>query len=200
MAVCAPHLHAPPRSMVLRSLLAGQVELELALGRPSAALETVDRILAAAPHAAAGNIPYLYRLRGAALTALGNLAEAESTLQAALAASKALGTAPQTWRIHLALGRLHRARRRFAAAAEAFAAARAIVDTLAAALPDGPLRKTLTQRAQALIPAVTPTERRAAKRAAGGLTAREYEIVRLVAQGRSNVDIAGAMVISRRTF
>src|SRR5262249_25345926 len=33
LAACAPHLHAPPRSMVLRSLLAGQVELELAQGR-----------------------------------------------------------------------------------------------------------------------------------------------------------------------
>src|SRR5262245_18841078 len=198
MATCAPHLHAPPRTMTLRSLLAGQVELELALGRPSAALETVDRVLAAAPHAAAGNIPYLYRLRGAALTALGDLAEGESTLQAALAASEALGTAPQTWRIHLALGRLHHARRRFAAAEDAFAAARTIVDWLAASVPEVPLREAFVQRAQALIPAVMPTQRRAAGARCSGRTARARRTARLVVQGDSSARGAAAPVLSAR--
>ena len=41
---------------------------------------------------------------------------------------------------------------------------------------------------------------RAAKEAFGGLTEREREVVRLVAQGKSNREIADALVVTKRTI
>jgi DNA-binding NarL/FixJ family response regulator len=62
------------------------------------------------------------------------------------------------------------------------------------------LRDHFLKQALALIPptpALTP--RRIAKKEFGGLTAREREIAALVAQGKSNREIADELVISETT-
>ena len=52
----------------------------------------------------------------------------------------------------------------------------------------------------AKLPHVRPlTPDRAAKQAYGGLTAREREVAALITQGKSNREIANALVLSQRT-
>ena len=62
----------------------------------------------------------------------------------------------------VALGKLQRRRRRFAAAEECCEAARAIVDRLVADLGDEPWGQTLARRARELIPALVPGDERRA--------------------------------------
>jgi ATP/maltotriose-dependent transcriptional regulator MalT len=145
-------------------------------------------------------IPCIWKSRGEALAALHQTAEAEATFQAARETASARGAIPLLWRIHVALGKLYQAQRRYDDAANAFSMARTIVAELATSIPDERLRDNFVQRANALMPAPAPlTPRRAAKAAFGGLTARECEVAALVGQGKSNREIANDLVISERT-
>jgi DNA-binding NarL/FixJ family response regulator len=66
--------------------------------------------------------------------------------------------------------------------------------------PGGELRDNFLKRALARLPAVhVPTQRQAAKKEFGGLTAREREIALLIARGKSNREIANELVISDKT-
>jgi len=92
--------------------------------------------------------------------------------------------------------RLHREE-----AEQAFSTARSLIEELAANVPDEQLRTHFLSQATALLPqkrSLTPG--RAAKEASGGLTAREREVAALIAQGKSNREIAGALVLSERTI
>jgi DNA-binding NarL/FixJ family response regulator len=61
-------------------------------------------------------------------------------------------------------------------------------------------RQHLERRAAALRPAESPGQaRRAVKSEFGGLTVREREVAMLIAQGKSNREIATALVLSERT-
>jgi DNA-binding NarL/FixJ family response regulator len=80
------------------------------------------------------------------------------------------------------------------------AAAQALVQELAAAVPDDALRDAFKRRAVAMLPGSRPlTPLRAAKQEFGGLTAREREVAALVARGLTNQEIADALSIGKRT-
>jgi len=100
----------------------------------------------------------------------------------------------------VALGTLRRTRRH-AGANAAFAAARTLIETLANDIPVGELRMGFLEQALGLLPRQRPLSAlRATKQQFGGLTRREREVVRLIAQGSSNRAIAEALVLSERTI
>ncbi|MGH9166003.1 MAG: response regulator transcription factor, partial [Acidimicrobiales bacterium] len=67
----------------------------------------------------------------------------------------------------------------------------------ARAVPGDDARSRFRQAGGAVL--AMPTQRRAAKAALGGLTAREQQVATSVAEGRTNAEIAEQLVLSRRT-
>jgi DNA-binding NarL/FixJ family response regulator len=145
-------------------------------------------------------IPRLWHLRGQALAALGRTKEAQDVLEAGREAAHAQDKRPMLWRIQLSFGKVYQAQGRRKEAAAAFVAARALVEELAAHLADATLRDIFLKGANAwLPPPPTVTPRRAARREFGGLTERERQVAALIAEGKSNREIAEALVVSPRT-
>jgi DNA-binding CsgD family transcriptional regulator len=189
------------RTLGDRMLWCARAELQLARGDADGALDIVDRLIASDPnHAPEAVVPRLWRLRGEALAALRRRDEAEGAFLAGRDAASQAGLRPALWRIRLALARLYRAERRHTESAREVAAARRLLEELAGDLADDGVRGAfLTETAKLLPPARPPTQLRAAKQAFGGLTQREREIVQLIAEGRSNAEIAAALVLGKRT-
>jgi DNA-binding CsgD family transcriptional regulator len=193
----------PMQTLAQRGIWRGRAELALAHKHPDLALQIVNRLIDSAANMEtrdAGAIPYLARLQGEALAALQRWAEAEATLLTALATAQAQGTPRLLWRIHLALGQVYQAQRRRGEAEQAFAAARQVVEEIAANLSVPHLRDHFLRQALALLPQPQPlSPLRAAKVLHGGLTRRESEVAALIAQGKSNRAIAEALILGERT-
>lgn len=192
---------APMRTLGNRMLWCARAELQLARGDAAGALGIVDRLIASDPNRAPDAVvPRLWRMRGEALAALRRRDEAEAVFLAARDVALRGGLRPALWRIHLSLAHLYRATRRHTESAREFTAARRLVEELAADIADESVRDAfLTGTAKLLPPARPPTQLRAAKQAFGGLTQREREIVQLIAEGRSNAEIAAALALGKRT-
>ncbi|HMB23130.1 MAG TPA: LuxR C-terminal-related transcriptional regulator, partial [Anaerolineales bacterium] len=104
------------------------------------------------------------------------------------------------WRLHADLGKAYRAINRREDAEREFSSARLIIQDLAATLPDGELRDHFVKQALAMLPVVPAlTSRRAAMKEFSGLTEREREVAALIAQGKSNREIADLLVVAVRT-
>jgi DNA-binding CsgD family transcriptional regulator len=191
----------PFQSAGQRSAWCGRAELALAKHQPEEALRIAEALIASTPNATAQQRPVrVVRLQGRALAALQRGAEAEAEFSSAHQMAKEQGWRSLFWRIGIDLGQLYRAGRRHAEAEQCFAAARAELEALAAGITDDLLRVTFLERAGAMLPPPRPALlRRAQANDYGGLTARELEVARLVAEGKSNRAIAGELVVSERT-
>lgn len=138
-------------------------------------------------------------VRGEALAMLGDPI-AESVLRSACEIARRTGNRALLWRCQIEFGKYLLSKKRMADAEAEFAQAGALIEGLATALRDEALRANFRQRALNLIPTLdTPTPRQAAKRAFGGLTEAEQQVAALVAQGKSNREIATAQVVSIKT-
>ena len=189
-----------PATLAGRVLWAAAAEHALASGEPALALDRLDRLLAAAPHATGRTVLRIAWRRGEALAALDRSDEAEAALRAAAAEAVALGARPLLWQIRLALGRLLRARGRHDEADATLAAARALVQELAAGVPEPDLRQRFLTGALARFPdPPRRTPRQLAKDDFGGLTEREREIAALLVAGRTNREIAERLYLSEWT-
>jgi DNA-binding NarL/FixJ family response regulator len=183
-----------------RQCWCSKAELALGRGQPDQALLIADRLLASLPnlHSSLDAVPRLALLRGEALAAAARSVESEAAFQAACRGAIHQGTRPLQWRAHGALSRLYHAQKRHDAAATEFEHARQVIEELAATLPDDHQRQSFQSQAMAQLPQ-PPAPHRLEAEAWGGLSPREREVAMLVAQGKSNSEIAETLVVGKRT-
>jgi predicted ATPase/DNA-binding CsgD family transcriptional regulator len=192
-------LALPAQTFAQRQCWCARAELTLASDDPRTALELVDNLnQSAAAWTEQADIPRLAKLRGTALAALCQSADAEQALRHAEQGARAQGRTPLRWRIHAALGQLYLAERRGLDAEREFAAAHALVQELATTIADRPLRDTFVRGALAQLP-LAPEQRRSVGQSLHDLTPREVDVLRLIAEAKSNQEIAAALVVSIRT-
>jgi DNA-binding CsgD family transcriptional regulator len=179
-------------------------ELALAQGEPEIALHIAEHLLASVLGLVPGHtsqpIPHLLKLKGEALLSLSQLDEAVAALEDAREGAVARNERPILWTIHRVLGQAYLLLQKEEQARQEQALARQIIEELATTIDAMSLREQFLQRARGLLPQEKPLlPRDAAKQAFGGLTAREREVARLVAQGKTSRQIAGLLVLSERT-
>jgi DNA-binding CsgD family transcriptional regulator len=190
-----------PRNLPERRMAWAWGQVALAKGEPDVALRIAEQLIESAPGAEHTQpIPALLKLKGGALMALHRLDEARGALQDGRRGAQLRGAHPLLWQIHAALGRLHRQLNDKESAEREFDAAREIVHSLAATIADEALRENYLRAASNSLPREKPpSPRRAAQKEWGGLTPREREVAALIAQGKSNREIAEALVLTAPT-
>jgi DNA-binding CsgD family transcriptional regulator len=192
---------APSHTIGQRLIWAARAELALARRDPGLALNITDRLNASAVNISEERIiPSLWKLRGEALAAFGRVAEAETAFEAAQATAHTQGLRPLLWRICLALGKFYQTQACREEAEQAFSTARALLEEIAANVPDKHLREQFLSQATAMLPQKRPlSPNRTAKQTFEGLTVREREVAALIALGQTNRAMAERLVLSERT-
>jgi DNA-binding CsgD family transcriptional regulator len=189
-----------PRNMVERKMALAWAELALAQAAPERALAIAEQLIESAPGSVRGPIPTLLKLKGEALLALGRADEAVPHLEQARRDAETHELRPLLWQILRALGQVHQRLGQKQKAQDAYAAARAVIEKIAAMLDEAELRDRFLRDAPATLPSERPlTARRATAERFGGLTSRERQVARLIGQGRSNREVADELVISEKT-
>src|SRR3989440_29743 len=175
-----------------RLVWAARAGLALARDDPHLALHITDQLLASAVGLSSeSSIPRLAKLRGEALIKLKQAAEAETILQDARTTALKHGLRPSLARLRLTHGQRAHGLRRYEEAERRFAEALEMLEDLASSLPDQAFHQHFLQHAQALFPRTRqPSAHRLAKKTFGGLTQRERTVAALIAQGKSNREIA----------
>ncbi len=176
-------------------------ELALASDEPEMALDIADRLLASVPGTTRSQpIPWLLKLKGEALGALSQGEEAIQALEEARQGALARQEKTLLWQIHRALGRQYRHLKQEDLAQRHFTLAREVIASLTSTIDDAYLREQFSRAALTTLPREKTTSvGRIAKQAFGGLTEREREVVMLIAQSKSNREIADALIVSERT-
>ena len=194
-----------PRLWPERRLLRVWAELALAQQQPDVALQRCDLLLQTAPQVPGvtegKSIPTLLKCKGEALTALGRLEEAVQVLEEARRGASMQQALPVLWQIERALGQVYRRLQQEEQAQRVFSAARDVITELAQNIDELPLREQFVHRALGSLPQEKPpSPRRAAQDTFDGLTKREREVAVLIAQGKSNREIANILAVSSRTI
>jgi tetratricopeptide (TPR) repeat protein len=143
-------LDQTPRSMPERRMAWAWGELALAQDKPAMALAIAERLLGSAPAEGAPpaqSIPNLWKLKGEALLALGRTEEALQALERAKEGAMQRGARPLLWQVHRSLARLHRRQQQAEQAARETAAAREVIDALAATIDEEPLKERFVRAA-----------------------------------------------------
>lgn len=176
-------------------------ELALVQGEPAVAVRIAEQLIVSAPGEVQQQpIPHLLALKGEALLALRRLEEAIEALEKAKLGAEQRQAPSILWRIHRSLGQVYYLLKQEDQASHEFAAAREIINKLAETIDETALREHFLRTALASLPQGKPLSTQAMSTSKyGGLSTREREVAVLVAQGRSNRDIATSLVVSERT-
>ncbi len=190
-----------------RHIALARAEIALQSGDAQRALEIADARLSAEGASArargdraAGEVLSLTLTRALALIELEQFEAAELALRDARERALAHDARPLLWRVQAATGRMFRTQRRRVESRECFDEARKTANELAEQIDDQSLREGFLRAVDVLAPpAQALTSRQKAKAMSGGLTSRERDVARLVAQGKANRAIARALGIGERT-
>jgi DNA-binding CsgD family transcriptional regulator len=192
-----------PETLGGRYLAWSHGEMALAQARPEEALATVEAVLASLPELRQWRdviLPLLRHVQARALFSLGRSEPALVAFKEAIDLCREYGLRAFVWRCHADLARLHLAAREREAAEEELAAANRYIAEIAATIPNAALRQQF-QAATALYlpapPGLTPLQQN--KQAFGGLTRREQQVATLIAQGKSNQEVADELFLSIHT-
>ena len=129
-------------------------ELTLAAGDYQEALRIAEQLLASPPGTSRTQpIPWLLKLKGEALAALGRLDEAAQTLKVAKDGALQQQERPLLWQIHRSLGRVYHRMKDEERAESAFAEARSVITDLSASIHEH------TQREQPRVTAQRESQR-----------------------------------------
>jgi DNA-binding CsgD family transcriptional regulator/tetratricopeptide (TPR) repeat protein len=190
-----------PRNAPERRMTWAWGEVALANGEPEEALRLVEHLLDTTPGPTTTQpIPQLLYLRGKALLALQRSPEAVQVLEEAKRGALARQERPLLWQIHGVLGHAYQRAGQRDQAQGAFAASRSIIAALAATIDDATIRERFSRSALTCLPREGRLlARRTESEQFGGLTRRERAVAALIAQGKTNREIADALVVSERT-
>lgn len=189
-----------PANVGERQIALAWGELALAQGEPAIALSIAEQLIVSVPGDMQQPIPHLLALKGEALLALQRLAEAARALEDAKLGAEQRQAPSVLWRIHRALGQVYRQLKREDQAQREWSAAREIIATLAGTIEQTALREHFVQAALQTLPLEKPIpSRRTAVEKNDGLTEREIEVLRYVAHGMTDAQVAEHLIISPRT-
>jgi DNA-binding CsgD family transcriptional regulator/tetratricopeptide (TPR) repeat protein len=192
---------AHPRNLAERRMLWAWGELTFAEGDYQETLRIVGLLLATPPGGKRMQpIPWMLKLKGEALGALGRLDEAAQALEGAKDGALQQQERPLLWQIHRSLGRVYHRMKDGERADGAFAAARSVITELSVDIHEHAQRELFSHEAFKSLPREKPIpERYALAERFGGLTEREREVAVLIARGKTNREIADILVVSHRT-
>lgn len=186
-----------PRNSAERRLAWAWGLLALMTGDPELSIRIADLLLGSVPGEPQDQqVPALYQLKGDALLALDRPEEARPVLEDARRGASQRHELPRLWPAHGALARAYRQLGLHSEAERETAAAFRVIDSLATTLRD-PARGRRFQETAARRAAL-PVRQAVAGDSFALLTAREHEVARLLAQGRSNREIARTLFIGER--
>ncbi|HET7035764.1 MAG TPA: AAA family ATPase [Thermomicrobiaceae bacterium] len=171
--------------------------LALARGDHSATLQIVDTSLATLPNTAQGTIPQFVRLRARALAELGRSNDARQDLLAARETLARFEERPTRLVVCRELELLARELGRVEEAEEAGREARTLAEFIAGHLPVD--AKSFRAGFAASIEELFTEGRGRPRPSAGALSEREIDVLRLVAEGLTDVQVAERLFLSRRT-
>jgi DNA-binding CsgD family transcriptional regulator len=175
-------------------------ELALAQGEALHALAIAEDLLVSAPGDMQQPIPHLLALKGESLLALQRFEEAAQSLEEAKLGAQQRQAPSVLWRIQRSLGQVYHLLKQEEQARHEWSEAREIIARLAATIDETALREHFLQAALQSFPVEKqqPTRRSASDRY-DGLTEREVEVLRAVAQGLTDTQVAERLIISPRT-